>query len=327
MATHPVAEPAIGKRLTLRRIGIDTLWDYAVLLTFVVLFVALSIASPAFLTTRNLFNILDQSAPVGIIACAATLVIIAGGFDLSAGAIFALAGVMAANLANATNPTTGMLVALLMATGLGLFNGLLVSGFQINPFVATLATGMMIRGLAVVITSGFLVTVADERYTIIGREAFLGVKYSVWLFAAFAAICGFLLSRTKLGRHIYAVGGNAEAARLSGIRVGWVKALTFGISGFAAGLAGLIASSRVSTGQADAGSLIELTAIAAVVIGGTSIAGGEGAIWRTIVGILLLALIGNGFNMLRVEPFYQDIVKGAIIVVAVAVDAWSKRRS
>ena len=118
MATQPVAESAIGKRLMPRWIGIDTLWDYAVLLTFVVLFVALSIASPAFLTTRNLFNILDQSAPVGIIACAATLVIIAGGFDLSAGAIFALAGVMAANVANATNPTTGMLVALLMATGL-----------------------------------------------------------------------------------------------------------------------------------------------------------------------------------------------------------------
>jgi ribose transport system permease protein len=145
MATQPVAESAIGKRLTPRRIGIDTLWDYAVLLTFVVLFVALSIASPAFLTTRNLFNILDQSAPVGIIACAATLVIIAGGFDLSAGAIFALAGVIAAKTANATDPATGMLVALLVATALGLFNGLLVSGFQINPFVATLATGMMIR--------------------------------------------------------------------------------------------------------------------------------------------------------------------------------------
>ena len=327
MATHPVAEPVVRERFSLRRIGIDTLWDYAVLLTFVSLFVALSIASPAFLTTRNLLNILDQSAPVGIIACAATLVIIAGGFDLSAGAIFALAGVVAAKVANAVDPATGMLVALLVATVLGLCNGLLVSGFQINPFVATLATGMMIRGLAVVITSGFLVTVADERYTIIGREAFLGVKYSVWLFVAFAAICGFLLSRTKFGRHVYAVGGNAEAARLSGIRVGWVKALTFAISGIAAGLAGLIASSRVSTGQADAGGLIELTAIAAVVIGGTSIAGGEGAIWRTVVGILLLALIGNGFNMLRVEPFYQDIVKGAIIVVAVAIDAWSKRRS
>jgi ribose transport system permease protein len=326
MATQDVAEPVVRKRLALRGIGIDTLWDYAVLLTFVALFVALSIVSPAFLTARNLLNILDQSAPVGIIACAATLVIIAGGFDLSAGATFALAGVVAAKVANAVDPVAGMLVALLVATGLGLFNGFLVAGFQINPFVATLATGMMIRGLAVVITSGFLVTVTDERYATIGREAFLGIKYSVWLFVAFAAVCWFVLSRTKFGRHVYAVGGNAEAARLSGIRVGWVRALTFGISGVAAGLAGLIASSRVSTGQADAGSLIELTAIAAVVIGGTSIAGGEGTIWRTIVGILLLALIGNGFNMLRVEPFYQDIVKGAIIVVAVAADAWSKRR-
>ena len=327
MATHPVAEPVVRERFALRRIGIDTLWDYGVLVTFVALFVALSIASPAFLTTRNLLNILDQSAPVGIIACAATLVIIAGGFDLSAGAIFALAGVVAAKVANAADPATGMLVALLLAVGLGLFNGLLVSGFQINPFVATLSTGMMIRGLAVVITGGFLVTVKDRGYATIGRESLLGIKYSVWLFAAFAAVCWFVLSRTKLGRHVYAVGGNAEAARLSGIRVGWVKALTFAISGFAAGLAGLIASSRVSTGQADAGSLIELTAIAAVVIGGTSILGGEGAIWRTVVGILLLALIGNGFNMLSVEPFYQDIVKGAIIVVSVAIDAWSKRRA
>ena len=149
-----------------------------------------------------MFNILDQSAPVGIIACAATLVIIAGGFDLSAGAIFALAGVLAAKVANETDPATGMLVALLVATVLGLFNGLLVSGFQINPFVATLATGMMIRGLAVVITSGFLVTVADERYTIIGRDGFLGVKFSVWLFAVFAAICGLSVADQVRPTHL-----------------------------------------------------------------------------------------------------------------------------
>ncbi len=327
MATRPVAEPIASDRVEPRRIGIDTLWDYAVLLTFVALFVALSVASPAFLRPRNLFNILDQSAPVGIIACAATLVIIAGGFDLSAGAIFALAGVVAAKLANVSNPAVGMLAGLVVALVLGAVNGGLVSGFQINPFVATLSTGMMIRGLAVVITGGFLVTVADRSYTVIGRSSLLGIKYSIWLFVAFIAITWFVLARTKLGRHIYAVGGNPEAARLSGIRVGWVRTLTFAISGFAAGLAGLIASSRVSTGQADAGSLIELTAIAAVVIGGTSIAGGEGTIWRTVIGVLLLALIGNGFNMLSVQPFYQDIVKGAIIVVAVAIDAWSKRRS
>lgn len=310
-----------------RGISIGTLWDYGVVISFIVLFVALSIASPAFLSTRNLLNILDQSAPVGIIACAATLVIIAGGFDLSAGAIFALAGVVAAKIAVATDPILGILFGLVVALVFGTVNGLLISGFQINPFVATLATGMMIRGLAVVLTGGFLVTVQDKAYSVIGRESFLGVKYSVWLFAAVIAICWFTLARTTFGRHIYAVGGNPEAARLSGVRVGAIRTATFAISGAAAGLAGLIASSRVSTGQADAGSLIELTAIAAVVIGGTSISGGEGTIWRTVIGVLLLALIGNGFNMLSVEPFYQDIVKGAIIVVSVAIDAWSKRRT
>lgn len=310
-----------------RGISIGTLWDYGVVISFIVLFVALSIASPAFLSTRNLLNILDQSAPVGIIACAATLVIIAGGFDLSAGAIFALAGVVAAKIAVATDPILGILFGLVVALVFGTVNGLLISGFQINPFVATLATGMMIRGLAVVLTGGFLVTVQDKAYSVIGRESFLGVKYSVWIFAAVIAICWFTLARTTFGRHIYAVGGNPEAARLSGVRVGAIRTATFAISGAAAGLAGLIASSRVSTGQADAGSLIELTAIAAVVIGGTSISGGEGTIWRTVIGVLLLALIGNGFNMLSVEPFYQDIVKGAIIVVSVAIDAWSKRRT
>jgi ribose transport system permease protein len=309
-----------------RRVTIGMLWDYGVVVSFVALFVILSFASPAFLTTRNLFNILDQSAPVGIIACAATLVIIAGGFDLSAGAIFALAGVVAAKIAVATEPIYGMVAALVVALLLGTLNGLLVSGFQINPFVATLATGMMIRGLAVVLTGGFLVTVAHPAYSVIGRESFLEIKFSVWIFAAVIALSWFVLARTKFGRYIYAVGGNPEAARLSGVRVGLVRTATFAISGAAAGLAGLIASSRVSTGQADAGSLIELTAIAAVVIGGTSISGGEGAIWRTVIGVLLLALIGNGFNMLSVEPFYQDIVKGAIIVVSVAIDAWSKRR-
>lgn len=326
MTTPSLAEP-LPVEATPRRINLHTLWDFGVVLTFIALFVALSVVSPAFLTTRNLVNILDQSASVGIIACAATLVIIAGGFDLSAGAIFALAGVVAARIAVVSQPWIGMLAGLLIGLALGVLNGALISGFRINPFVATLSTGMMIRGLAVVITSGFLVTVADPAYTIIGRGSALGVKYSVWIFAVFILACWFILARTKLGRHIYAVGGNPEAARLSGIRVGVIQTITFAISGFGAGLAGLIASSRVSTGQADAGALIELTAIAAVVIGGTSIAGGEGAIWRTVIGVLLLALIGNGFNMLSVEPFYQDIVKGAIIVVSVSADAWSKRRS
>jgi ribose transport system permease protein len=169
--------------------------------------------------------------------------------------------------------------------------------------------------------------VDDSDYAILGTNQLAGVRYTTYLFVLFAIAAAVLLSRTTLGRAIYASGGNAEAARLSGIRVGVVRASTFVISGLSAGLAGVMISSRVSTGQADTGIGIELTAIAAVVIGGTSILGGEGAIWRSVLGVLLLTLIGNGFNLLNVNPTYQQIFQGAIILGAVAIDAWSRRTS
>jgi ribose transport system permease protein len=167
--------------------------------------------------------------------------------------------------------------------------------------------------------------VDDPDYAILGTNQLGGVRYTTYLFVVFAIAAAVLLSRTTLGRAIYASGGNAEAARLSGIRVGVVRASTFVISGLSAGLAGVMISSRVATGQADTGVGIELTAIAAVVIGGTSILGGEGAIWRSVLGVLLLTLIGNGFNLLNVNPTYQQIFQGAIILSAVAIDAWSRR--
>lgn len=310
-----------------RRPAAELIRDYGVVLTVVVLFVFLALSSDAFLTRDNLLNIVDQSAPMGIIAVAMTLVIIAGGFDLSAGAVFAIAGVLAALTANAAGAWLGFGAAVAAGAALGLFNGLLITGLQINSFVATLASSLMIRGVAVVITGGTLVTVSHESFTTLGRAEVAGIKYDILVFLAVVLAGTFVLDWTKLGRYIYAVGGNPEAARLSGIRVAHVQALTFVISGAAAGLAGAISASKVSTGQADAGTLLELSAIAAVVIGGTSVMGGEGTVWRSVLGVLLLTLIGNGFNILEVEPFYQSIVQGAIIVIAVAVDAWSKRRS
>lgn len=299
--------------------------DYGVVVAFVMLFVVLSIASDAFLSGRNFVNIFDQYSSLLIIAAAETAVIIGGNFDLSAGATYALSGVLAAKVATVAHPWIGFVVALVVALLIGLLNGLIVAWLRMNSFVATLATGLMIRGLAVALTQGFLVMVPDPRYTVLGREAVFGMKVNILLMAAFVFLTAFVLARTQLGRHIYAVGGNREAARLSGVRVERVQILTFAWCGLAAGLAGLIASSRVGTGQADAGSLIELTAIAAVVIGGTSIMGGEGAVWRSVIGVLLLALISNGFNMLTVAPYYQDMVKGAIIVLAVALDVWARR--
>ena len=154
----------------------------------------------------------------------------------------------------------------------------------------------------------------------------MGVKYQTIIWLSFAIICGLVLAYTSFGRQIYAAGGNPEAARLSGIRVGFVRTTTYTISGFAAGLAGVMAASQVATGTADTGATLALSAVAAIVVGGTSIWGGEGAVWRTVLGVLLLGLIGNGFNLLQVPPTYQDVLKGLIILGAVAVDAWTRRQ-
>ena len=319
-----------GDRSLRRRFGrprLATVRDYGIIAIFVALFLVLTFASSAFLSKTNLLNILDQSAPIGIIACGMTLVIIAGGFDLSAGAIFALAGIAAAIVTNHIDPALGLITGVAFGLALGIANGVFVTVLRINSFIATLASGFVYRGIALLITGGFLITVTNENFQIIGGEKFLSAKYAVYIFAGVIAVTWFVLARTTFGRQIYAVGGNAEAARLSGIRVDLVRATTFALSGLLAGLAGIIEASKIATAQPAAGTGIELAAIAAVVVGGTSIMGGEGAIWRSVLGVLLIAMIGNGFNILNVDPLYQSIVEGGIIIVAVAVDAWSRRRA
>jgi ribose transport system permease protein len=308
-----------GRRLAVVR-------DYGIVVFFVVLFVTLALTSDVFLTSRNLLNILDQSAAVGLMACGGTLVIIAGGFDLSVGAVFAISGVVAASMAKYVDPSLALLLGVLAGLVLGTINGLLVTLGRINPFMATLASSIIVRGIALVITGGFIVTATQASFSTLGRgEAFLDVKWSIIIWVVFALVCGFLLAGTTFGRHVFAAGGNPDAARLSGISVGVVRTITYAVSGLSAGLAGVIVASRVSNAQADAGTGIELSVIAAIVIGGTSIMGGEGAIWRSVLGVLLLALIGNGFNLLGVNPIYQQILQGAIILMAVGVDAWARR--
>lgn len=219
-----------------------------------------------------------------------------------------------------------LIAGVLVGSFVGLLNGLVTTFGRINPLVATLASSIVIGGVAFVLTGGYLVGVTAEGFQELGRGEFLGVKYQTIVWLAFAVICGLVLAYTTFGRQVYASGGNPEAARLSGIRVGFVRTVTYTLSGFAAGLAGVMAASQVSTGQADTGASLALSAIAAIVVGGTSIWGGEGAVWRTVLGVLLLALIGNGFNLLQVPPTYQDVLKGLIILGAVAVDAWTRRQ-
>jgi ribose transport system permease protein len=305
--------------------GVDVR-SYGIVLSFLALFVALSLASDKFLTQRNLLNILDQSAPVGIVACGVTIGIIAGVFDLSVGAIFAVAAVAACKLALVTSPWVGIVVGMLFGAMLGIVNGVLVNTIQINSFIATLASSIVFRGIAILVTGGMIVTVTDETFKILGTETFLGAKYTVWVFALVIVATGFLLSRTTLGRYFYAVGGNAQAASLSGIPVERVRSIAFVISGLCAGIAGVLAASRTSSAQPDLGMDLALQAIAASVVGGTSIMGGQGAIWRAVLGVLILAMIGNGFNLLGIDTIYQQIVQGLLIVIAVGLDQLLRRR-
>lgn len=304
----------------------SSLRNYGIVYGFLALFIFLSFASPVFFSVKNLSNLLFQSTSIGLIAIAGTLLLISGGFDLAVGATFALAGVVAAQMAAILPVPLALIAGVLVGSFVGLLNGLVTTFGRINPLVATLASSIVIGGVAFVLTGGYLVGVTAEGFQELGRGEFLGVKYQTIVWLAFAVICGLVLAYTTFGRQVYASGGNPEAARLSGIRVGFVRTVTYTLSGFAAGLAGVMAASQVSTGQADTGASLALSAIAAIVVGGTSIWGGEGAVWRTVLGVLLLALIGNGFNLLQVPPTYQDVLKGLIILGAVAVDAWTRRQ-
>jgi ribose transport system permease protein len=318
------------QRFDIRRLArLAVLRDYGIVFSFVALFVTLCFTSDVFFSRVNLLNIMDQWSATLIIAVAGTLVFIAGGFDLSVGSIYAVSGVVAAMTAPHLGALGAILLGVAMGTGCGIVNGILTTVGRINPFITTLATSIMFAGVALVLTEGNLITVLDPpSFTVLGRDNFITVKYSVWTFLAFAIFCGYLLSRTTLGRAIYAAGGNQEAARLSGVRVGLVRGITFALSGMAAGIAGVIVTSRVATGQADSGGLqIALDAVAGIVIGGTSILGGAGAVWRTVLGVLLLAMIGNGFNLMNIDSTNQRIIQGAIILFAVGIDAWSRRQS
>ena len=302
------------------------LQTYAVLVIGVALFVLLSLLSDSFLTFRNLLNILNQNAPLAIMASAMTLVIIGGGFDLSVGATFAVAGVTAAWVALHVDPYVGLLIAPLVGAALGLINGVVITRLNVHSFLATIATSLVFKGVAIVISDGRLIPVRLDDFTWLGRDKFLGIFIAVYVFAAFALVLTFVLNRTTLGRKIFSVGGNEEAAILSGIRTDRIKIATFVIAGLAAGLAAAISVSRISMGQASAGTGLELQAIAAVILGGTSIYGGVGAVWRSVAGVLLLALINNGFNILNADPFYRDLTTGLVILGAVGISAAGRRR-
>jgi ribose transport system permease protein len=305
----------------------------AILIPFVALFVVLSLTSEPFFTKDNLRNILDQQSKYLIVAGAGTLVLVAGGIDLSVGAVFLLGGVAAAKVVLAAGPVAGVLVGVGVGLAIGLANGILVTIFRINALIATLAMSFVIVGLTGLITKGLLINLlplgpGEPGAPSFGKFAtshFLGITSQIWVMVIVVVALGLVLARTRAGRYMYAAGGNPAAARLAGVRVDLIRTATFVLSGGAAALAGVLVVSQVLVaGQSSGGPDFTFTVLAGMIVGGTSILGGEGAVWRSVVGVLFIALVGNGFDLLGYDPLYKQIVQGGLILVAVGIDAWTR---
>jgi ribose transport system permease protein len=323
--TSTTARPAAPRITPAKTLAF--LRDYAVLILLAALLIVLAIATPSFFTFANLVNIVNQNTPLALIAVAGTFVIISGSFDLSTAAIYAVGSVAAAWVAMETgNVVLGLVTPLVIGLALGVFNGLAVTVLRVHSFLATLASSLIFKAIAVLITGGSLIQVSLDGFSELGRGRVGGVFYTVIILLAFVVLMWFVLKGTVFGRHVFAVGGNPDAAQLSGVRVDRVRVMVFALSGLAAGMAASIGVSRIASGQPQAGAGLEFDAIAAIILGGTSINGGVGAVWRSVAGVFLIALIGNGFDILGFNPQIKDLVTGAIILAAVGLAAAGVKR-
>jgi ribose transport system permease protein len=309
------------------RFGPSLLSRYGLLWALGFLILALSLLSPYFLSTANLLNVLRQVSINAILALGMTVVILKGGIDLSVGSLLALAGALAAGFAlSGFPPPLAMGLGVGIAVALGTLQGLLVAYAGLPPFIVTLAGLTAFRGLTLVYTDGRPITGLPDPFLFLGNGTLLGIPVPVMVMLSFLLLTHLLLQNTALGRYLYAIGGNEEAARLSGVPVARIKVFAYAYSGLAAGFAALVLTGRLNSAQPTAGTGFELDAIAAAVVGGTSLAGGRGTAWGTFLGALIIGVLNNGMNLLNVSSFYQLIAKGAVIVLALLVDRLVRRR-
>jgi ribose/xylose/arabinose/galactoside ABC-type transport system permease subunit len=286
-------------------------------LAMIALFIALSAASDEFLTRGNLINVATQMAVLAIVSFGVTVVMVSGAFDLSVGSQLALHGCVSAIVMRDTGSITlGILAGLASGAVFGLVNGVLATRLAINPFIVTLGTLVIGRGIALAITDARPVTGVPQEIREFGLGEPLGVPWIVWLMLACFVVAAYILHATPYGLRVFATGGNREAARLSGIRIGSVTVTAFVLSGLFAAVAGIALTARLRVGLPTVGTFTELFAVAAVVLGGSSLYGGRGAMWRTLVGVLIIAMIQNGLNLLNVTAAYQQIVIGTVFILA-----------
>lgn len=296
-------------------------------LSLIGLFVFLSIASPHFLTAINLSSVVRQTAVINIMALGMTLVIVSGGIDLSVGAILAFAGTIGTMcMAAGWGVGTGIVVGIVCGLGWGFVNGLFTTWLKIPPFIVTLGTLGIARGLTLIISGGLPVVGLPREFSFLGEGSVGGVPFVLLVLLACAGLTYLILHSTKLGRYTYAIGSNKEAAIYAGIPVTKYTVAVYAISGMLTGVSSMIEASRLMTGQPTAGQAYELQVIAAVVIGGGSLSGGEGSVVGTLIGAFIMGLLANGSDLLGINPYLQQAIIGAVIIVAVALDEARKRR-
>lgn len=289
----------------------------------ILIIVIITILNPGFLSLSNLMNVLRQVSINALIAFGMTFVILTGGIDLSVGATLALTGAVSAGMmASGVDPIFAMLLGLLLGAVLGAINGIIIAKGKVAPFIATLATMTIYRGLTLVYTDGRPISGLGDSLTfqMLGKGYFLGIPVPVVTMIISFGILYFILKKTTFGRRVYAVGGNEEASILSGINADRIKIYVYSLLGLLAALASLILTSRLNSAQPTAGEMFELDAIAAVVLGGTSLTGGRGWIVGTLIGALIIGVLNNGLNLIGVPSFFQQVVKGAVILLAVLLD-------
>lgn len=309
------------------------------LVALLLMIIAMMFLSDHFATSDNLFNVLRQVSVNVCISVGMTMVILTGGIDLSVGSILALAGAVAAGLTRdgLSFPSAdlfigftfwgGILAALLIGALLGWVNGVMITTFKVPPFIATLGMLTIARGLTMLYTGGFPITGLGKGFEYVGTGWFLGIPMPVWIALIVVIVFAFIMRHTIFGRHIYAIGGNERASLISGIKVNRVKLIVYTLAGTLAGLAGLLVTARLDSAQPNAGVSYELDSIAAVVIGGTSLSGGKGSVIGTIIGALIIGVLNNGLVLLGVSPFWQQVIKGIVILAAVILDKGAGKRN
>jgi ribose transport system permease protein len=301
---------------------------YGILVVTVLLFVVLALTTEGFFTDRNMRNILDQQSGVLIAACFMTMAIIAGNFDISVGAVYVATPLVALLVENATGSIAlGILAGLGAGAVMGAINGIAVTRLKVNSFIATLATSFVFFGTGYLVSDRSIMRPETDGWRDLARTRIFELTSATWIAIAVVVIASVLLTRTRFGRNVYATGANREAARLAGVATDRVQMITFVLLAGAAALAGILGSSRAISAQPSDDFSFIFAVLTAVIVGGTSIAGGAGAIWRTVTAVFFLAFLSNGFNLHQIDPIWQRLIEGFVILIAVSIDAWSQRRS